>query len=51
MNTTIDRRLVIDALRAATRNRRSTIGTLFHSDRGSQYACGDGPAALVLPKK
>jgi len=46
MNTTIDRRLVIDALRAATRNRRSTIGTLFHSDRGSQYASEDFRALL-----
>ncbi len=31
-------RLVIDALTAAIRSRRSTRGTMFHSDRGSQYA-------------
>jgi putative transposase len=38
MKATMERSLVIDALRSAIKARRSTIGTLFHSDRGSQYA-------------
>ena len=38
MSTTMHRNLVIEALQSAVRKRRSTSGTLFHSDRGSQYA-------------
>jgi putative transposase len=38
MGTTMQRELVIDALTAALRDRRPPIGTMFHSDRGSQYA-------------
>ena len=38
MKTTMDRGLVIDAMRDAIRRRRATSGTIFHSDRGSQYA-------------
>jgi len=38
MKTTMDRSLVIDAMRNAIRRRRATSGTIFHSDRGSQYA-------------
>jgi len=38
MKTTMDRSLVIDAMRDAIRRRRATSGTIFHSDRGSQYA-------------
>ena len=37
MKTTMDR-LVIDAMRDAIRRRRATFGTIFHSDRGRQYA-------------
>ena len=35
MKTTMDRSLVIDAMRDAIRRRRATSGTIFHSDRGS----------------
>jgi len=38
MDSSMGQRLVIDALTAAIRSRRSTRGTMFHSDRGSQYA-------------
>ena len=38
MKTTMDRSLVIDAMRDAIRRRRATSGTIFHSDRGRQYA-------------
>jgi len=38
MKTIMDRSLVIDAMRNAIRRRRATSGTIFHSDRGSQYA-------------
>ncbi len=42
MKTTIDRSLVIDALEMACFERRPEAGkTLFHSDRGSQYASED----------
>ncbi len=41
MKTTIDRSLVIDAMLDAIRRRRTTTGTIFHSDRGSQYASDD----------
>jgi transposase InsO family protein len=41
MKPTIERSLVIDALRSAIRSRRSASGTIFHSDRGSQYASED----------
>lgn len=39
--STMERSLVIDALKAALANRRPASGLLFHSDRGSQYASGD----------
>jgi len=42
----IDRRLVLDALAMALRNRRPGPGLLFHSDRGSQYASDDVQACL-----
>lgn len=35
------RELVLEALQNAIRDRRPPSGTLFHSDRGSQYACAD----------
>ena len=41
MRTTMERNLVIEALRSAIRNRRLTSGTIFHSDRGSQFASED----------
>ncbi len=41
MKMTMDRSLVIDAIMAAIRSRRSTTSVLFHSDRGSQYASDD----------
>jgi len=41
MKMTMDRSLVIDAITAAIRSRRSTSNVLFHSDRGSQYASDD----------
>lgn len=40
IKTTMQSELVIDALTAALRDRRPPIGTMFHSDRGSQYASG-----------
>ena len=41
MQATMERNLVIDALKSAISRRRMTHGTLFHSDRGSQYASED----------
>jgi putative transposase len=41
MQATMERSLVINALKSAIKNRRMTHGTLFHSDRGSQYASED----------
>ena len=39
-------RLVIDALRQALGSRPQTSGTIFHSDRGSQYGCAAFRALL-----
>jgi putative transposase len=39
MGQTLDATIVIDALRMAIARRRPAPGTIFHSDRGSQYAC------------
>lgn len=41
LSTTLDRSLVIEALRDALRSRRPPSGLICHSDRGSQYASGD----------
>ncbi len=41
MGDRIDRQLTIDALHMALRKQRTTPGAIFHSDRGSQYACYD----------
>lgn len=41
MDTTMRRELVIDALQGAVVSRRPKAGTLFHPDRGSQYASLD----------
>jgi len=46
MKTTMQSELVLDALRMAVNSRRPGPGTLFHSDRGSQYASGEFRAAL-----
>jgi transposase InsO family protein len=41
MNSTIDTELVVSAMRAAIVSRKPPTGTIFHSDRGSQYASND----------
>lgn len=41
MKHTLEKSLVIDALRAAIAHRKPERGVLHHSDRGSQYACAD----------
>lgn len=41
MGPTIDRHLTIDALHMALRRQKPTPEAIFHSDRGSQYACYD----------
>jgi transposase InsO family protein len=41
MQATIDRSLTLQALRMALAQRHPGQHTLHHSDRGSQYACGD----------
>lgn len=38
MSTTIDSRLVVDALEMAVQRQRPPVGLLVHSDRGVQYA-------------
>ena len=47
MKSTMHRSLALDALRSAIRDRRPTNATLFHSDRGSQYASDDFRWALA----
>lgn len=47
MKTTMNRSLVLDALQSAIKSRRPTTRTLFHSDRGSQYASDDFRALLA----
>lgn len=46
MSDTIDRHLVLDALKMAVVNRRPGPGLIHHTDRGSQYASGDYRKAL-----
>ena len=46
MDFTMQRSLVIDALRMALSRRRPKRGLMFHSDRGSQYASEDFRDAL-----
>ena len=41
MKSTIDRSLVVGSLQAAIGDRKPTVGLLFHSDRGSQYASAE----------
>lgn len=46
MSSRMTRTLVLDALEMAVGRRRPGPGLLHHSDRGSQYACGDYREAL-----
>jgi transposase InsO family protein len=41
MRHTLERGLTLDALAMALAQRRPAAGVLHHSDRGSQYACGE----------
>jgi transposase InsO family protein len=41
VGTTLERELVLTALRQALASRRPAAGLLHHSDRGSQYACAE----------
>jgi len=47
MGGTIDRHLTIAALNMALRRQKPISGAIFHSDRGSQYACYDFRDQLV----
>jgi len=47
MRPTMERALVIDALRSAITNKRLGTTPLFHSDRGSQYASTEFRAVLA----
>lgn len=47
MSGVIDRQLTIAALNMALRNQKLASETIFHSDRGSQYACHDYQGLLV----
>ena len=47
MRHTLERALTLDALAMALGRRRPARGVLHHSDRGSQYACGDYRALLA----
>lgn len=46
MGSTMDVSLVTSALGMAVENRRPAPGCIFHSDRGSQYACAEFRGAL-----
>jgi putative transposase len=46
MDATRDAQIVIDALTMAIAHRGAGLATIFHSDRGSQYACGAFQAVL-----
>jgi transposase InsO family protein len=46
MQSTLERSLTLRALEMAITQRRPSPGLIHHSDRGSQYACGDYQAAL-----
>ena len=47
MRHTLERGLTLDALQMALAHRQPVPGVLHHSDRGSQYACGDYQALLA----
>jgi transposase InsO family protein len=46
MQSTLERSLTLRALEMAVSQRRPDPGLIHHSDRGSQYACGDYQKAL-----
>jgi transposase InsO family protein len=46
MQPTLERTLTLSALEMAISQRQPAPGLIHHSDRGSQYACGDYQAAL-----
>jgi len=46
MQSTLERSLTLRALAMAVAQRRPDPGLIHHSDRGSQYACGDYQKAL-----
>jgi transposase InsO family protein len=48
MRHTLERELTLAALRMALAQRRPGPGVLHHSDRGSQYACGEYRALLAV---
>lgn len=47
MRHTLERGLTLDALRMALAHRCPSSGVLHHSDRGSQYACGEYQGLLA----
>lgn len=47
LEPTLERDLVLAALQQALSQRRPAAGLLHHSDRGSQYACGEYRALLA----
>jgi len=48
MRHTLERGLTLDALQMALAHRQPAPGVVHHSDRGSQYACGDYQALLAV---
>ncbi len=46
LQASLNRALVVNALRSALYQRHPRVGLLHHSDRGSQYASGDFQAVL-----
>lgn len=46
MQSTLERSLTLSALHMAISHRQPAPGLIHHSDRGSQYACGDYQALL-----
>jgi len=46
LQSTLERGLTLQALQMAITQRQPAPGLVHHSDRGSQYACGDYQAAL-----
>jgi putative transposase len=47
MQASLERSLTVNALKMALASRRPGPGLIHHSDRGSQYACGDYQAVLA----